>query len=366
VDGTHKLGSLLPTRTELEAQFGVSRVTVQRAMRLLHRDGFIRMAGRQATYVAAHPPHLCRYALVFREFPSDQHFYWTRYDQLLAAQAAVVSAEGERTICAYYGICEDQHETPAQAELLEAIGMQQFAGLIFVGDPGTEAHPRAAQEAGVPCVAVSDRNRLGMDSVSLDGAGFVQRAVEAMAERGCRGVAVLTHAQQEDEARAIATELDRRGIVTHRHWTQRVDLNTPACAANVIELLMQPGQGERPDGLIVTDDNLVEPALAGLHAAEVRLGTDLEVVAHGNFPRMPGTCGPVRWLGYDVRQILAEAMGQIDARRRGETPVPAVIPARFETELAAVEMPSAATNGAARNDTTRFQRRERALAPTGG
>jgi len=302
-------------------------------MRLLHREGFIRMAGRRATYVSSRPPHLCRYALVFREFPSDRHFYWTRYLQALAEQAAIASADGMRTVEVFYGISDEQHEKPAVGELREAIAAQRLAGVVFVGDPGTELHPRTAREAGVPCVVLAHAPLADMDAVSLDGPGFVRRAVESMAERPCRSVAVLTHAGQEDVARRITHELDRRGIVTHRRWTQRVDLNHPETAANLMEMMLYAGQDERPDGLIVTDDNLVEPALAGLRAAGVQPGSDLEVVAHCNFPRWLGGTVGVRWLGYDIRRLLRAALEDIDARRRGETPAPAPIPAQFEEEV---------------------------------
>ncbi len=333
VEGRYAPGALLPTRIELESRFGVSRNTVQRAMSLLHRDGFIRMAGRRATYVASRPPHLCRYALVFGDFPSDRHFYWTRYLQMLVEQAAIASADGTRTVEVFYGIIADQHETPVWEELREAIAAQRLAGVVFVGEAGTDLHTRTAREAGVPCVALADDMRVDMDVVLVDNAGFVSRAVEAMAETACRGVAMLTHGQQEDVASQIMQELDRRGIVTHRRWTQRVDLSSPTAAANLMELLLHGGQDERPDGLIIADDNLVEPALAGLRSAGLQPGTDIEIVAHCNFPRRPGGAGGVRWLGYDIRRLLRTALEGIDARRRGETPSLEPIPAQFEEEL---------------------------------
>jgi DNA-binding LacI/PurR family transcriptional regulator len=348
VAGTYAPGSQLPTRLEIEARFGVSRVTVQRAMRLLHSEGFIRMAGRRATYVASHPPHLCHYALVFREFPSDRHFYWTRYQQALAEQAAIASTDGTRTIEVFYGISDEQHKTPAADELRNAIAGQRLAGVVFVGDAGTELHPSVAREAGVPCVVLASTPPLAdMDAVAVNGAGFVRRAVEAIAERSCRGVAVLTHAMQEDVSRRITHDLDQRGIVTHRRWNHQVDLLHPATAANLMELMLYSGQDERPDGLIITDDNLVEPALAGMRAAGVQPGTDIEIVAHCNFPRRPGGAVGVRWLGYDTRRLLRAALDDIDARRRGETPTPTLIPAQFEEELQETWMPVRAAVGQA-------------------
>ena len=101
---------------------------------------------------------------------------------------------------------------------------------------------------------------------------------------------------------------------------------------NVVRLLMH-GK-DRPNGLIITDDNLVEDAVAGLVAEGVEVPVDLEVVAHCNFPWPPLKTYPFRRLGPDVRGMLLACIDAIDKARRGE-PAPGVIesPAIWESDI---------------------------------
>jgi DNA-binding LacI/PurR family transcriptional regulator len=80
-------------------------------------------------------------------------------------------------------------------------------------------------------------------------------------------------------------------------------------------LLMHSNQTERPDALLITDDNLIEPVTAGLVAAGVRVPDDLEIVAHCNFPWPAPTHLPITRVGYNVRRLLADCIASIDRQR---------------------------------------------------
>ena len=114
---------------------------------------------------------------------------------------------------------------------------------------------------------------------------------------------------------------------------QTVSLSEPESARNCVHLLMHPGQAERPDALLISNDNLVEHASAGVIAAGVHVPDDLDVVAHCNFPWPAPSVLPVRRLGYDARALLKACIDSIDEQRQGRVPATAVIPARFENEL---------------------------------
>src|ERR1019366_5891260 len=65
ISGALPPGGKLPTREEMELIFKASQPTLQKAMETLKRDRFVEIRGRRGTYVAQHPPHLCRYAIAF-------------------------------------------------------------------------------------------------------------------------------------------------------------------------------------------------------------------------------------------------------------------------------------------------------------
>ena len=87
-------GSQLPTRSEIERQFGASSVTVQRALDTLIQDGFVHATRRRGTFVAENPPHLSRYGLVFPVHPQRDPGHWTRFWSALSNEAVSMRRPG--------------------------------------------------------------------------------------------------------------------------------------------------------------------------------------------------------------------------------------------------------------------------------
>ena len=67
-------------------------------------------------------------------------------------------------------------------------------------------------------------------------------------------------------------------MIHRAHWLQVVNANDARWASNVAQLLLHNKQSDRPDALIIDDDNLVEDASAGIIASGMRVGQDLDVV----------------------------------------------------------------------------------------
>jgi hypothetical protein len=110
------------------------------------------------------------------------------------------------------------------------------------------------------------------------------------------------------------------------------------------ELLFDPSRAERPDAVLLTDDTLVAPFLAGLARARQRPGRDVYVLAHGTWPCAPGAERGVEGLGFDAREILAGAKACLDAQRAGEPCAGRVVPPRFANELRPATSTSASTS----------------------
>jgi DNA-binding LacI/PurR family transcriptional regulator len=167
----------------------------------------------------------------------------------------------------------------------------------------------------------------------------MERALDYLAERGRKRVALVSssHMTSAPEKMRQWTEgIRARGMITQPHWQQGLDIENPQSARNLVHLLMHDGQHQRPDGLLIGDDNLVEHATAGLIDAGVNVPGDVEVVAHCNFPWPTPSVLPVKRLGYDVRECLRTCVTLIDRQRKSQ-PVPAAVtvPARFEEDVVA-------------------------------
>jgi DNA-binding LacI/PurR family transcriptional regulator len=334
VDGQLPPGSRLPTRAELERKFRTSIVTVQRALAKLTEEGFVEARGRNGTFVVEHPPHRCHYALVFPSY--EGHPSWGRYWTALDREAKRLPAAQHRRIVSFYNI-NGHVDLNDYRRLLEFYETRRLAGLIFVTPPNPLKHTPLIRQHLVPRVALMAQPEHNTSALALDQYALIDKAFEHLAARGRKRIAlILAPGLQGAFEEYCLAAAARRGLEIPSYFLQIVHQSSPVSARNLLHLLMRGRPDERPDGLFITDDNLVEEASAGIAAAGVRVPEDLEIVAHCNFPWPTPSSLPMRRLGYDAREILRLAFTHLDGRRaKKDLPQVTPIPAHFEDELPA-------------------------------
>ena len=335
VRGRIELGGKLPTRRELQAEFTASLQTVQGALDRLAEEGFICVRGSLGTRVTDRPPHLCHYGIVLSGYPpagtdAEQNFprYWTA----MVNEAKALERRSDRRCTAYYGI--DGHtDTEDFQRLTRDIRSHRLAGLIFPANPFQLRGTPVLETPDLPRVAVmSGPPKRGLATVTLDADQLFARALDHLAHRGRRRIALMASTDRSHESfKAMA---ERRSLQVEPFWMQACPYTAPQFARNIVHLLMHRGQEPLPDGLFIADDNLAEYAVAGLIDAGVRAGVDLDVVAHCNFPWPTPSPVSVTRLGFDARQILQACIDSIDAQRRGGfTRSPILVAPVFESEI---------------------------------
>jgi DNA-binding LacI/PurR family transcriptional regulator len=306
---------------------------VQLALQQLANEGFIELRGRRGTYVAATPPHLRRFALAFPVPWNAPGFvrFWT----VLAEEARRMKAAGEADFELYSCVNRALSESDDYRRLLDDVQKNRVAGILFAGPPHVVEATAILKHPGVPRIAITVRGSHA-HVTALEMAGddaFFQRAVTLLRERGRRRLAWLGvpgGRWEEVPARAAALGMEARP-----HWVQIGNQGFPGPVANLMRLLAREPSDERPDSLVITDDNLVAAACRGLRAEKVRVPEDIEIVAHCNFPA-PASDTPIHWLGYDIRNLLRTAVEVMRRGRNGEKPPAAVqVPLEFEGEVQA-------------------------------
>lgn len=334
VSGQLLPGRQLPPRVDVEQQFSASPLTVQSALDQLKRDGFVETRGRLGTFVAANPPHLTTYPVIF---PCDpKALNWVRHWTALCNEAIGLQQQSGLQLPFYYGV--DGHEDGEDYQrLLREVRAHRVAGLIFASSPFQLQNTPLMTEPDIPRVAVmTPTPALPMPSVVHDRQAFFPKALDYLAARGRQRIAILSPPHITEQLAPVIEDIERRNMTTRPYWVQGVHLAAPQLARNCAHLLMHEGQSERPDALIISDDNLVEFATAGLIAAGVRVPDDLEVVAHCNFPWPTPSVVPVKRLGYEVSRVLQACLDSINQQRQGnKSPDSIIIPAVFEEEVTA-------------------------------
>lgn len=319
VAGEFEPGSRLPTRSELEADFGVSRVTIQRVFDCLARDGFVVAESGSGTLVSQYPPHLNRFGLVLGAGSAGMG----GFVEALKASAATFDPSGERTIAVYSGI--DAHiDNENYQQLVGDVRANRLAGLIYVFSPNEFHDPALLEQCALPSVTLTNgAPPAGMPAINFSSRSFMMRALDcavSMQKKRVAGIAMCTGTFGSVD-RELGAAIAARGLFTRPYWWQAPNHWDSDAIVSCVRLMLSGPPRERPDVFLVTDDNMISAICDGIDAARIRVPEDLAIVCQANFPR-PTRCRlPATRLGPDTRAMLMRAVELIDLQRAGK-PVP--------------------------------------------
>lgn len=331
ISGKLPAGKRLPTRHLLCRSHKASLGTVQGAVSQLVQEGFLHVGSRKhGTFVAEHPPHLHHYKIVFPLNPGERGEFW----RVLHDEAQRLSLDTDRAFSFFYGL-SGHREIGAYQEIVEDVQFERIAGLIFASGADELKDTPIVGLKGIPRVAIADSYELpGIPKLKPDLDSFVSQALDHLVARGRRRIAVLIGAPNVntgDDAPGMMEVMFQeamaaRGLPINPLWFQYSHLWCIRSVRRCAHLLLHPGQSERPDGLIVADDNLLYGATLGIADAGVAAPDDLDVVSMANFPAGVRSVVPVTRIGFDVPAILMQAAAMIDRQRNGETGLPELTP----------------------------------------
>ena len=334
VSGVFKRGNRMPSHAQLISRFGVSGATIQHAMNQLVRDGFLYTLPRKGTFVVPDPPHLCHYAITFHTQPSQPS--WPHFWVALSREAIAMQQAGSVQLSTFYGIHGLSPGSDYQ-KLIALASRHLVAGLIFTSDPHTLVDTPLMAEPGIPRVALTGARYEGVTSVDLDFDSFARKIADMLRHRQRRVAMLTTPTFSNDKLRAALCE-SANDVEVRPEWTLAIRFEDAVWARNAAYLMMSTERRRRPNVLIITDDNLVPHATAGIAASGVRVPDELEVIANSSFPWPTHSAVRARRIGYDVGAVLRTCTDIIDAKRAGrEVPQSVIIPAVWEDELAGSE-----------------------------
>lgn len=331
LQGHYALGAQLPTFDALVLEHGLSRATMQLVVRQLKEEGFVRSLHRSGLFVSETPPHLFRFGIVFPCHPGERD--WNRfYGALLAESAVIAGRQPGVQIVPYFGVAPDRSRD-GYAALLEEVADHRLAGLIITRGAGFLLHGSELQASGVPAVAINHlaSETGGIPVVNTDDRQFMARGLAWLAQRQRRRVAVVA---SRPSMGATVEACAAAGLTTRPHWLCPIGTDHVGQVRVVVQLLLDYPEGERPDCMVVANDNLVEEALSTIHASGIMIGRDIDIVAHCNWPWPVESPLPIARLGFHSHHFLNHCLEAIRLRRRGEaSPAETLIPALLETEL---------------------------------
>jgi DNA-binding LacI/PurR family transcriptional regulator len=323
--GDYPPGSRLPTRAELQDRFAASCITVQRVVDRLAADGLVEARGPLGTFVVDQPPHLHRIALVFPYAPSGDG-QWLSYYAAIARAAANLQREGLALDIIHDSDRGANHDDFDRLQRDCRDGL--LAGLIFTSPPEVwEGTPLS--DAALPRISLSHCQHSHALIAVPDQESFATRAIAHLIGLGCRNPAVICSTSISELPNTWASHFTAAGLPLRPQWLLGADLGHATNASRIARLLFAPWCNERPDALIIADDNFEAPVLAGLMTEGIRIGSDVQVIAHANFPLATASAAPVIRLGFEVTSLLRYAVESIHAQRDGQQVEPLALAATF-------------------------------------
>jgi len=326
-------GAQLPSQTELQKQFHTTLVTVTRAVNLLKQQGFVRSKWRQGTYVSDAPPCLCNFGIVHpREGYNSQ--YIKAIENELRAFAEHPPAGIPKCRFKFYNemYCPEADIDHHHRELLDAVAKETLAGLIFPG-PSYKLVNRIKQiNPRTPCATSLFNPPDGC--INIWNRSIIDRAFDILAGAGRKRVAYIINAgDRKALTQDITSAASQRGITIKPYWIQAVHVQSTEWARNAAELLMRLPPDDRPNAVVIHDDNFVPYATAGISQTGIQVPDDVMVIAHTNFPWQTHSSVSVIRLGLNVRKIVRIFMHLLIKQRQGEEiPERLVMPACTEEE----------------------------------
>ncbi|MGC4044062.1 MAG: GntR family transcriptional regulator [Armatimonas sp.] len=339
-------GAQLPKFSELLTDLSVSRTTLGAVLTALESQGIITRKHGVGIYVS---PQLNRRNIVllcaadfFRT--DDASPFW----KILTDKARTRASEKSEDFTLHFTRADDVYysDTPSLSDSLEAeIQAGHVSGILGVGV--NIATSRWIEAQKIPFVAFAG---YGTYMVSFDMVASVRMGVEALAARGCRRIGywspVTGHASE-----CRKSVLCNPAIMTFQSALQALDLpfepelvhtNAYLCPEDVTERtepwpvpsLQEQGHmvagtvfgpdsdpRQRPDGIVCTDDCMMQGALPQLIRLGIRIGSDVQIATHTNAgsPVLYGYEDLLIRMEADAERLIGEMYSRLEAQFEGHS-----------------------------------------------
>ncbi|HBC87729.1 MAG TPA: hypothetical protein DCZ94_12290 [Lentisphaeria bacterium] len=336
IRGRYEPLSRLPTRNELARRFSTTLATMQNAMDILAKEGFIDSRGRDGTFVVDNPPHLSKYGMCIPELPSNMYL-WHRLWTVINGEALKIRRDPSKRIENYYGITANS-EIGDFKKLIEDIEEHRLAGLIIFW-PSVELLGKL-KKYDIPIVSFS-RPIISFPRMSViwvDYISMIDKMISYLKKRERRRIAIITNSETPREyMEHFKKKVQENGMTTHPSWIHGVCLCKDALpwCSSVFELLMSGSREARPDALVILNENITPFISSAISKSSLMIPDDIEIVSHCNFP-FNSTNDHIHRIGFDINLILNRCICEIDSlHKKNSKPCSEELPAIDQDEISA-------------------------------
>jgi len=333
---TRRPGERLASENVLAKQYGVGVNTLRQALAVLVQEGWLERRRGSGTYVCEPSAQANRHIGILIELdishPGCSHF-WLRSTQSLRQ----LLRDCGRQVRLYVGHAVPGAPPPRGStcpEFLQAVERDEIEGLVALSGAYHASWGQVLRKRNVPMVG--DAGALTC-RVIVDYPAMVAAGLAHLDDAGCERIAVLGWGLS---SQALSEVFAARGLRHRPAWTPLVT-HPHAHGAGYAEVrALWNAHGEKPDGLLICDELLLQNAVAAVTSLSVRVPGDLALVTHAIRGSALFVPVPVTKMAYDPdvfadlagRQLLACLAGEATETTR------TVLPFQWETNQADLEL----------------------------
>lgn len=324
ISGKLSAGEKLPTYEELNRKFNASHATFHHVLNGLKQEGFINSVERRGIFVSERPPHLNRFALIFQSHERT-NLFWTK----LAEQAVEMKNKHNVEFVIFRGNGINDSKADDWVLLQKQLEQQMLGGMCFTFRPtNIPLIQTIKQFPNIPKVFFEkDCDYENTMICNLDTRACVFASLDWFKTQHVKKVALLTMGEQSQE-KYFLENVAGFGLATKAEWILSASRGYLKSTENLVKLLLSLPIQDRPEGIYITDDNLLPYVQSALIEKNIKVPDEIKLVCHCNFPDNSVSVLPVKKTGINAEDII-EAMIRLirDFYRTGkcgEALIPAV------------------------------------------
>jgi DNA-binding LacI/PurR family transcriptional regulator len=331
--GTYPVGSLLPTEREICLSFGVSNITVRRALsNLVFKGLIVRQAGLGTQVVSTHSRIRLGVALV--GFDAED---WTTRGEYFGS---LVSGIGDSAWLSHADFVTARLSTNDQLALWLDEGVNGLDGVLLrVAGDVTPDHVALLAARGMPWVAVKRRMPgVPINFVTHDDENAVRIAIRHLFDLGHRRVGIVIQqpniSTRRDQLAGYLQGHDEAGVQTADELVRIIHSDRLATADDSSDaILALLNLKRRPTAVIVAGSVMATGVYSAVHGSGLRIPEDLSVIGigavyHADSFLPPLTAVPTSYqeLGRCATEVLIKLVsGETEAPQEVYVPVSLVV-----------------------------------------
>ncbi len=267
-----KAGDKVPSIRKLSKEWGVSHWSLRTAQALLEQEGWLQIRHGSGVYVsrrAATPT-----VGVFTAFDVFQPRTSVFHHLVLRAIREYIETQGMNADI-YVGRCAAGQELPPEqcGRFVDDVEAGRLDGVVIVSAPSLAGWKNWIASLRFP--AVGDHTPY---EVEVPSAVMIREAVARLRSASCRRLALLGWGGRKIED-AFREEMTGKGLKLNERWI-RGDLHPMFSGAGWEEFReIWSAEREKPDGIVVADDVLMEEAGKAIMEMGVAVPRDLRIAA---------------------------------------------------------------------------------------